>query len=457
MAMRYGRAALPALGALALLHGPAAAQSPAGGQDTAALEARIAQLEAALVELRAEMAASRAQTPPPAAAPAPDVIRLEGRPASPPAPPPPPASGFRMGDQTLTFGGFIKADVLASRYDGGDPANGDALRDFYIPGAIPVGNANEGTALDFSARQTRLWLAAQGRFGERTVGGRVEMDFQVLPGAGDQRTTSPATLSLRRAFVTVDGWLIGQEWTNFQNLSVLPESADYVGAAEGTVFARQVQVRWTRGPLSISVENPETTVTPLGGGASRAVADDNAVPDLTVRWTRGGPWGEVSVAGLARRLTWEVPGAGLDAEATGWGLSAAGRFRLGAQDELRAMLTTGEGIGRYVGLNFSNDAVVTATGDLEPIGVTAGLIAWRRVWNPTWRTNLVWAAQEVDNDTLLTGMLANASARSLRANLIWTPVRPLDIGVELMRGERELETGATGDLTRLQGFVKYGF
>ena len=77
MAMRYGRAALPALGALALLHGPAAAQSAAGGQDTAALEARIAQLEAALVELRAEMAASRAQAPapPPAAAPA----RLLGR------------------------------------------------------------------------------------------------------------------------------------------------------------------------------------------------------------------------------------------------------------------------------------------------------------------------------------------------------------------------------------------
>ncbi|HEV7352135.1 MAG TPA: DcaP family trimeric outer membrane transporter [Brevundimonas sp.] len=456
MAWAKGGVALAALVIAAAAGAPASAQSAGSPQDTAALEARIAQLEAALVELRAEMAASRAQPAAAAASPAPDVIRLEGRPTSPPAPPAPPANGFRMGDQTLTFGGFIKADVLASRYDGGDPANGDALRDFYLPGAIPVGGADEGTALDFNARQTRLWLAAQGRFGERTVGGRVEMDFQVLPGAGDQRTTSPANLSLRRAFVTIDGWLIGQEWTNFQNLSVLPESADYVGVSEGTVFARQAQIRWTRGPLSISVENPETTVTPLGGGA-RIVADDNALPDLTARWTRTGPWGEVSIAGLARSLAYESPVAAIDATATGWGVSAAARLKVGARDDVRAMLTVGEGIGRYVGLNFSNDAVLTATGDLETIGITAGFLAYRRVWSDAWRSNLVWSAQQVDNTLSLTGASANDWAQSLRANLIWTPVRPVDIGLELMRGERELQSGASGELTRLQGFVKYGF
>ena len=431
---------------------PVLAQAgPAGDQDRAALEARIAQLEAALVELRAEMAASRAEQTRQQS----DVIRLAERPAA-PAAPPPPADGFRMGDRTITLGGFIKADVMASRYDGGDPANGDALRDFYLPGAIPVGGADEGTALDFNARQTRLWLAAQGRVGDHAVGGRVEMDFQVLPGPGDQRTTSPANLSLRRAYVTLDGWLVGQEWSNFQNLSALPESADYVGPSEGTVFVRQAQVRWTRGPWSISVENPETTVTPFGGGA-RIIADDNALPDLTARWTRTGAWGEVSVAGLARSLSYENPAAAVDATATGWGVSAAARLKVGARDDLRLMLTTGEGIGRYVGLNFANDAVLTAAGDLEPIGVTAGFIAYRRIWSDAWRSNLVWSAQQVDNEVGLTSVAANEMAQSLRANLIWTPVRSVDVGLELMRGERELESGASGELTRLQGFVKYGF
>ncbi len=446
-----GGAALVALTSVLMVAGQALAQTPPGDPDRAALEARIAQLEAALVELRAEMAASRADQARQQA----DVIRLAERPPA-PAAPPPPADGFRMGDRTITLGGFIKADVLASRYDGGDPANGDALRDFYLPGAIPVGGADEGTALDFNARQTRLWLAAQGRVGEHTVGGRVEMDFQVLPGAGDQRTTSPANLSLRRAYVTVDGWLVGQEWSNFQNLSALPDSADYVGASEGTVFVRQAQVRWTRGPWSISIENPETTVTPRGGGA-RIVADDNAVPDLTARWTRTGPWGEVSVAGLARSLAYENPAAGIDATATGWGVSLAGRLKVGARDDVRAMLTTGEGIGRYVGLNFSNDVVLTAAGDLEPIGLTAGYLAYRRVWSDSFRSNLVWSAQQVDNEIGLTGVSANEWAQSLRANLIWTPVRSVDVGLELMRGERELESGASGELTRLQGFVKYGF
>jgi hypothetical protein len=450
---RQGKGASLAALTLAAALGAAAPAVARAGQDPdqAALEARIAQLEAALVELRAEMAAARAEEARQQA----DVIRLAERPA-PPAAPTPPADGFRMGDRTITLGGFIKADVLASRYDGGDPANGDALRDFYLPGAIPVGGADEGTALDFNARQTRLWLAAQGRVGDHNVGGRVEMDFQVLPGPGDQRTTSPANLSLRRAYVTIDGWLVGQEWSNFQNLSVLPESADYVGASEGTVFVRQAQVRWTRGPWSISVENPETTVTPFGGGA-RIVADDNAVPDLTARWTRTGPWGEVSVAGLARSLAYESPIAGIDATATGWGVSAAARLKVGARDDIRMMLTTGEGIGRYVGLNFANDAVLTAAGDLEPIGVTAGFLAYRRVWSDAWRSNLVWSAQQVDNEVGLTGAAANEMAQSLRANLIWTPVRSVDVGLELMRGERELESGASGELTRLQGFVKYGF
>ena len=121
--------------ALALLSAPGVAAA----QDPAALEARIAQLEAQLGALKAEVAASR---PAPATAPAQaaDVIRLptagQTPAAAPAAPPSSSASsdGFFIGSHTIKYGGFIKADAVASRYDGGDPANGDALRDFYLGG-----------------------------------------------------------------------------------------------------------------------------------------------------------------------------------------------------------------------------------------------------------------------------------------------------------------------------------
>ncbi len=429
----------------------------ASAQDQAALEARIAQLEAQLIALKSEVVAARTQQ----AAQQQDIIRLETRPAAPApvqqaAAPAAPGEGFRIGDHTVKFGGFVKVDAYATRYSGGDPVNGDALREFHIPGSIPIGGADEDTATDFNARQTRFWLTTDGMVGGHKIGTRMEMDFQTLPGAGDQRTTSPANPALRRAFITIDNWLIGQEWTNFQNTAVLPESADFIGAAEGTVFARQVQVRYTRGPFSVSVENPETTVTPFGGGA-RIVADDNSIPDFTARYAVSRPWGDFQFAGLLRQLKYQNPATNIDSTATGWGLSASTKIKVGAKDDLRLMVTGGEGIGRYVGLNFSNDAVLNGSGDLDAIGVVAGFAAYRHVWAPGWRSSLIWSAQKVDNDLAFTGLAANRSAQSIHANLIWSPVTAFDVGAELMFADREIETGASGDMTRLILFAKYGF
>lgn len=446
---------------LALMSGVAAIALPgvAFAQDPAALEARIAQLEAQLNELKSEVVAARTQQAAQQQVVAQDIVRIEQRvAAAPPAPPPAaPADGFRIGNNTLKFGGFVKADFMASDYDGGDPANGDLLRDFYLPGSIPIGGADESTATDFNARQTRFWLTTEGLLGGHKVGTRLEMDFQALPGTGDQRTTSPSNLALRRAFVTVDNWLFGQEWTNFQNIGVLPDTADYIGASEGTVFARQVQVRYTRGPFSISVENPETTVTPFLG-ATRIIADDSSLPDVTARYAVTRPWGEASIAGIVRQLAYETTGPGaIDSSTLGWGLSAAARIKVGERDDLRVMLSGGEGIGRYVGLNFANDAVLDASGELEAIGLVAGFASYRHIWTPQWRSNLTWSAQSVDNDLSVIGLATNKSAQSLRGNLIWTPLPALDLGAELMFGERELESGASGELTRLQIFAKYGF
>jgi hypothetical protein len=439
--------------ALALSAAPGLVQAQT--QDTAALEARIAQLEAQLNAIKSELQATHTQQ----ATQAQDIIRIDQRvAAAPPAPPPAaPADGFRIGNNVLKIGGYVKADFMASRYNGGDPANGDALRDFYLPGSIPVGGADESTATDFNARQTRFWLTTDGLIGGHKVATRIEMDFQVLPGTGDQRTTSPSTPALRRAFVSIDNWLFGQEWSNFQNIAVLPDTADYVGASEGTVFSRQVQVRYTRGPFSVALENPETTVTPYLA-ATRVVADDNSLPDLTARYAVVRPWGEVSLAGLVRQLKYETTGAGaIDSSTVGWGLSAAAKIKVGGKDDLRLMLTGGEGIGRYVGLNFANDAVLDATGDLQAISLVAGFASYRHLWSPQWRSNLTWSAQEVDNDRSIIGLTTNKSAQSLRGNLIWTPIPAMDIGAELMYGERELESGVSGDLTRLQVFAKYGF
>jgi hypothetical protein len=46
---------------------------------------------------------------------------------------------------------------------------------------------------------------------------------------------------------------------------------------------------------------------------------------------------------------------------------------------------------------------------------------------------------------------------SVHANAIWTPLPKLDLGMELIYGERELESGADGDLRRLHVHARYSF
>lgn len=112
--------------AIALLTLPGAAFA----QDTARLEGRIALLEAQLTELRSEVVTSRTHQTAEQAAVNRDIIRIEQQVTAPPAPAAAPADGFRIGNNTLRIGGFVKADFIASNYDGGDPANGDLLREF---------------------------------------------------------------------------------------------------------------------------------------------------------------------------------------------------------------------------------------------------------------------------------------------------------------------------------------
>ncbi|MEW5685651.1 MAG: DcaP family trimeric outer membrane transporter [Pseudomonadota bacterium] len=434
---------------LALAAALAACPSLAAAATNAELEARVRDLEAALMAVKAELAHQREPAPAAAttAAAAPIATLPVRTAALMPAPAPmPSAPSFR-------FGGFVKLDAMVSDFQRGDPPAGDLVRDFYLPGAIPTAGDGEGRKVDLSARQTRLWMAANSKVGGHTVHAKIEGDFQTLPGTTDARTTNPVNFALRRAYVSVDGWLFGQDWSTFQNVAVLPETADYLGPTEGTVFVRQAQVRYTRGAFSVALENPESTVTPLGGGA-RIVADDNALPDLVARMDVKRPFGEFALAGLARRLS--VEQGPLKDSAIGWGVSASGRLKVGERDDIRFMATTGEGIGRYVGLNFANDAAVDATGQLEAIPVTAGFVSYRHAWTDVIRSTVTWSAQVVDNPAAA-GPAANHAAYSAHANLVWTPLSGFDVGVEYMYGRRELESGVSGDLDRLQGFARYLF
>ena len=164
---------------------------------------------------------------------------------------------------------------------------------------------------------------------------------------------------LRHAYAQWRHWLVGQTWSNFQDPAVLVDSVDYIGATDGTVFVRQPQVRYTVGGFSISVENPETTLTPFGGGSggnARMTTDDSSLPDLTARYTWKGDW-DVSIAGLARELKYQTTGAGAIDDSTWSAAASVSVSSTSAATTTSATCVSGGNLGRYVALNFTNDAV----------------------------------------------------------------------------------------------------
>ena len=445
------------------------------------LEARIAQLEAqvqALLQGQQQTRATVEQTQASVAATQTqlDEVRVaQGAPGDgkPRIQSSPILTGANPGS-VFSYGGFIKLDASVTSTNDGDIPDGTVGRLFYVPKAIPVGQGDlreGGTDTDMGANFSRFW------FGVDSVTDnddklKAYLEFDLFGGGstaftGNEVATNTYALTLRQAYVQWNNWLAGQTWTNFQDTAALPDTVDFLGPTEGTVFVRQAQVRYTNGPWSFSMENPETVYTPFNGNMAQIAGDDGPMPDFTARYTAKGDWGHFGVAGLVRQLKYQTAGVAgtpttpalpsIEDESTGYGLSVSGKFNLGKNDDIRYMLTGGSGIGRYVGLALNNDAVLDATGDLDNIDVIAGFVGWRHVFTPKLRMNLFYSRAEYDQDVDLTGLGITRGAQSAHANLIYSPLPKLDLGAELIWGQRELENGDRGELNRLQTHVKYNF
>ena len=413
------------------------------------IEDRIAAMEATIAELKTELAASKAQ-----AAAATASTATTAAPAT-PAIQKTPILTAALPNSTFSAGGFIKLDGMLTRSDSGEIADSSAGRTFYLPGATPVGGVSESTDLDMHAQFSRLWFAADSTLdsGDKLRG---YVEFDLFGGAlGSEAATNTYGLTVRHAWASWNKWLVGQTWSNFQDAAALPDSVDFIGPTEGTVFVRQAQVRYTNGPWSFSAENPETIYTPTNGGATRISSDDNNMPDLTARYTHKGDWGHFSVGAIARQMKYDNAGALSDAT-IGAGVSVSGRYVLTPTDDIRYMVTAGSGIGRYIGLALDTDAVLTSNGELENNDVVAGYAGWRHVFSPKWRGNLFGSFADFDHD-IASGGAATARSYSMHANLIYSPVPKFDVGAEFIHANRELENGLDGDLDRLHLHVKYNF
>ena len=177
------------------------------------------------------------------------------------------------------------------------------------------------------------------------------------------------------------------------------------------------------------------------------------VPDFVARYnfkTEGGA--KFTVAGLARQLNVEIDN--LDTQEMGYGVSFTGVIPVG-DDDIKLSATAGDGLGRYMALNYANAGVLDANGEIETISSYGGFASYRHWWTDQWRSSFTLSGFKADNNDALTGGEVNKESYSAYINLLYSPIKPMTVGVEYMYAENTKQNGDSGELNRVIFSVKY--
>ena len=185
------------------------------------------------------------------------------------------------------------------------------------------------------------------------------------------------------------------------------------------------------------------------------------MPDLIGRYTFkfGDKGSYFKVAGLYRSLKLPESG-GSQPDETGYGISASTKFMFGNGADLRAMVTVGDGVGRYLGLAFVPDGYLDANGNIATAEALGYFVALRLPFGNGWRTNVMYGNTTIDYDDDVLAAGLNDTGWSFHWNLIYNILPKLDVGAEIMYAERETVGAALpnkGDFTRFQFSAKYAF
>ena len=295
-----------------------------------------------------------------------------------------------------------------------------------------------------TAKTTRLGLDFNTNVGgDNKLGGKVEVDF-----AGST-TDSNGALRIRHAYLTYNNWLFGQTTSNFLS-NHAPEMIDFATNVGGGTAARIPQVRYgfnlaPATKLFISAEE----------GDSSGKNIKYSVPNLTAKLTQGFADGKGSVS--ARALVENYKSA--DDSDTAWGLAAGVNYQVMDRLKISADVSYVDGNSNYLYGSNSSYVVDDANGKIaqnEAFGVQVG---GTYKFNEKLRSTLAYGALFADDSTdyATLNQTANEEVYQAWINFIYSPVKPLDLGVEYINGKRDTFAGNSYKDNRVGLMAKYSF
>lgn len=324
---------------------------------------------------------------------------------------------------------------------------GHAVRDFGQSGPSDIFTDLAFQPLDtsggpkgktrYTGETSRLGLDASTAVNGAPLAAKIEIDFY---GYAPEKQNRPR---LRQAYAEYSGWLVGKTWSTFMDLDDLPETVDFNGPI-GAPFSRRVMLRYAWGDAdkgykwTVALEQPKDQ---FGGGSS-----GEKLPIFVARVDK-----TLANGAYNFRVMSHEKRSPTDSK-RGYGFGAGGRYKLSDKDTLMAQYTRVDGdIDMLYGSN--GYGINPASGALTFDKNQGVVLGYARVFSSQLRSNVALGlnrgqtAQAIDNRSL----------NQLFVNLIYTPIKNVDLGAELIYGQRKNFTNDAGTMRRIDLMARYSF
>jgi hypothetical protein len=289
----------------------------------------------------------------------------------------------------------------------------------------------------FTAETSRIGFESSTPTAKGVISTKIEADFYSY-GTGNRNV-----FRLRHAYGEYDGWLIGQTWSTFMDVDDLPETVDFNGPI-GAPFSRRAMVRYAFGDaaktalVTLAAEDP---VDQSGGPSA-----NERMPELVARLDKTFGWGALNL----RAMTHEKRSA--TETRRGYGFGVGGSYKFGDKDTLMGQYTRVDGdVDQLYGSN--GYAIDAQTGAITFDRNQGLVIGYAHIFSDKLRGNVSagfnrgTSAQGSDNRTI----------EEAFADLIYTPLKNVDLGGEWIVGKRRTFADEAGTLSRFDLMARYSF
>lgn len=340
--------------------------------------------------------------------------------------------------------GFVRGDANYI-IDGADD-------DFNSTHAVGGSKKSTKDKLVATPKVTRLGLDFNTPVGDNKVGGKVEVDF----------ASASDNLRIRHAYLTFNDWLFGQTTSSFASVHA-PEMIDFstnIGGSGSSARVPQVRYSQKLAPatqLYVSAEEGNSKATETSDLSYR-------LPVLTAKVTQGFADGKGLAS--ARALVEHYKSDAANDDKTGWGAAVGANYQVAEPLKVSADVAYMKGNSNH--LYGSNSAYSVVGNSIEQNEAVAVQVGATYKFSPKLRSTLAYGALFADDSTdyaraaavavtAATNADANEKVQQAWINFIYSPVKPVDLGIEYINGERETFKGQKFSDDRVGFMAHYSF